>query len=565
MATRINTPFGSLHLPPRIAPSRSRPRWRPADHELVLGFALLAVALRLPFVTTPLLIDEAGYAYVAQHWSSGSGGIYGSQWVDRPPLLIALYAAAMFAFGEFGVRLLGMLAMAATVACCAAVAGRLGGREALVGAGIAAVAMTASPQFQGQGVNSEVPAIAFVSISIWCAVRALHDGRHVARFGFGAGLAASAAVLVKQSFVDGLAFGAVLLVAGALLGRALPHDERAVLRARLVRLAAGGIAGVTLATIVLVTWAIVWGPGIGALLDALYGFRIDARAAIESHGEQPQERRVLLLLVAIGSGILLLSAAVTFALTRIATRDRTAATLEHTILRIVAWGTLLGILWSWLAVTQGGNWWLHYLLQPVPFLSIGAGLAWGAAPRLPWTARIALGLVVASAAVAWTTTATRRVEVNSAHPAEVVGSWVGDAADPDDTVFVTWGHANVVLATGLRTPYDTLWSLPLRVRDPGGERVRSLLDSDAAPVWLVRWTSFRAFGLDAGDRLTDIVRRRYELVARPCGHKVYRRRDVPSKPLPPMPDAATCGIGAATEDLDDEVSKRVASIATAIA
>ncbi len=56
------------------------------------------------------------------------------------------------------------------------------------------------------------------------------------------------------------------------------------------------------------------------------------------------------------------------------------------------------------------------------------------------------------------------------------------------------GRADVQLASGLGSPYEHLWSLPARTRDPRSERLAAVLDGPRAPTWFLAWA-----GLDAWD------------------------------------------------------------------
>ena len=58
---------------------------------LVVGAVLL---LRVGYLTGPLAADEAGYLLVAESWRRGGPNLYGHYFVDRPPLLMALYRVA---------------------------------------------------------------------------------------------------------------------------------------------------------------------------------------------------------------------------------------------------------------------------------------------------------------------------------------------------------------------------------------------------------------------------------------------------------------------------------------
>ena len=53
--------------------------------------------------------------------------------------------------------------------------------------------------------------------------------------------------------------------------------------------------------------------------------------------------------------------------------------------------------------------------------------------------------------------------------------WLDDARQPGDTGVVAFGAPNILQATGLRSPYPDLWSLPVRVHDPELHDLTALL------------------------------------------------------------------------------------------
>src|SRR6476620_7187525 len=94
---------------------------------------LLALALRAPYAGTGLGSDEGGIAFIARQWPGGHGSLYGAYWLDRPPLLVALFKVAALG-GDLGVRALGAAAAVALVLAVwrlgVAVAGEEVGRTA---------------------------------------------------------------------------------------------------------------------------------------------------------------------------------------------------------------------------------------------------------------------------------------------------------------------------------------------------------------------------------------------------------------------------------------------------
>ena len=76
--------------------SRERPAWW-----ALAAAALASFVLHIPFLTTPLSVDEGGYGYVARWWASGAD-LYGDVWVDRPQGLLLLYRWARALPGSDG-------------------------------------------------------------------------------------------------------------------------------------------------------------------------------------------------------------------------------------------------------------------------------------------------------------------------------------------------------------------------------------------------------------------------------------------------------------------------------
>jgi hypothetical protein len=515
-----------------------------SDRRVLLVAVLVTLLLRLPFIGIPLGIDEGGYAYVATHWSHGSGGLYGGQWVDKPPLLIALYALSMPLGGQVGVRLLGCLAAVLVVLASADVAKRVAGRSAMRWTALVSAVLASSTAFQSQAVNAELLAIAGTTGTVWLVVRALTASslRRATAWGAGAGCAAMCAVLIKQSFVDGLVFAATALLAAALLGR----GRGGVRRPLLVLL--GGTLGVLFSLAVVGAWAELWGPGLGPMVDALYGFRVAARDAIESSPGTPGKRAMLFLTTSVLTGALALFAFVAIGLARIGARRETDDAERWRLVRSVALGLAAMGAFGLVAIVLGGNWWRHYLIQLVPMLSIGTGIVVAASgPRE--ASRTARGvrrwtLVVAVMTVlVWTGTVAWSSMKGLYTGQTAVGQWLQDAARPGDTALVTWGNANVLERSGLATPYGLAWSLPVRVRDPHLSDARALLNGPDAPTWIVEWIPFNSWKLDAGGEFRRVIHTRYERVSSICGKDVYRLRTGTGEPasLPSSPSRSTCG------------------------
>jgi hypothetical protein len=527
-------------------PRRARRAIELSDGQVLLACLATTLLLRLALVEVPLTIDEAGYAYVASQWGDAAGSLYGAQWVDRPPLLFALFALVE-PFGDLGVRLLGCVAAVTVVLACSATARVIAGPRAGRWAAIAAAVLASSPLLQGHVVNAELPAIAFVSVSVALLVRAFVPGRAVLPLAVGSGLAAACAVLVKQSFLDGAAFagafGLVLLVTAR-----GPELRRAIV-------AGGGfVAGAALALGAAAAWAELDGPGVRPLIEALYGFRVEALGVIRAYPNAPTHRAELLALLAVGSGLLLAYVGVMVALSSAAlSRDadvRAGGDLDARSHRAALVGLATLGAFELLAVLLGGNWWRHYLLQLVPVLAIGLGAVAAGTERGGWhrrpreLARIGCSMAIFATFAACIGTLALGIDGLHDDSERSVGEWLRATAEPGDTLLVTWGHANLLRETGMRTPYSLSWSLPVRVRDPRLDELRSVLAGSDAPTWIVRWNAFSSWDLDPDHGVAALVRRRYERVGEACGHKVYRLRGaapVDADTLAPMPTGTGCG------------------------
>src|SRR4051794_12866779 len=155
-------------------------------------------------LTRRLGADEGGFAMVAQHWHQGGGFLYGPQWVDRPPALIALFAAAEH-LGPYGVRLGACVLAVGLVAALAWAADAVGGRPAARWAAWAGFAFASSVLLQAQRLNGELAAAMCVTVSVGALLRAVRvSGTRTQTVVLGAlaGAAATLAVLLKQNFVD---------------------------------------------------------------------------------------------------------------------------------------------------------------------------------------------------------------------------------------------------------------------------------------------------------------------------------------------------------------------------
>src|SRR3954470_7006825 len=275
-------------------PWRRRIGTAPKTWVVVMASAVFLVWL--PFAARSLSPDEAGYLIVGGQWGHGSS-LYGDYWVDRPPVLIAIFEAADALGGAVPLRLLGAAAAVLTVVL-SGVLGRLAAPERrsapLLTAGAAAVCV-ATPLFGGSVVNGELLGLPFVvaGVALFVASAASRSSHRAELLACAAGAAGAIGALVKQSMVDVFVLGAVLAVTSSVARRRVPA------------LLAGAL--VTTALVLAAAWARGTVPS--DLWDAVVTFRIDAARELAGDSGDSPARLAELVGALAASGVPLLVAA----------------------------------------------------------------------------------------------------------------------------------------------------------------------------------------------------------------------------------------------------------------
>ena len=244
--------------------------------------------VHLAFLTYPLRVDEAGLALVGHGLvtSNGSGhSLYGNLWIDRPPLLVLLYGVAQLAAGSIGIRLIGLVAAVSLVAVVARLARELAGpRPVGYAAGFAAL-LASSPALGSSFAYPELVAAPLVAGAVLTLAPALL-GRPLPWWRWLlAGALAATALLIKQSFLDGI----VAVVVAAIVVRVGWRAAAAL---------AAGLAAPIVASF---AWAQLDGAGAGDLAYAMLGFRIDGLGALASSEVPMVDRFAQLGIVAIAA------------------------------------------------------------------------------------------------------------------------------------------------------------------------------------------------------------------------------------------------------------------------
>lgn len=277
-------------------------RWA-RRHSVALA-CLATLAVHLLSLTRQLGPDEGGFSMVARVWRDGGPFLCGSQWVDRPPGLIALFAVAQH-LGPYGERLTATLLAVALVAALAWAADAVGGASAARWTAWTGFAFGSSLFLGAQRLDGELPAAVLVTVSVAALLRAVRvsgSRTQTVLLGALAGTSAATAVLIKQNFVDALVFAAVLLAVGvATCANRLTYRPQ-----RVVITVAAFTAGFGVPVAATLSWATAHG-GIGTLAYAVFGFRTDASAVMAGWSwTAPLHRLGALAALAVLSGLLVL-------------------------------------------------------------------------------------------------------------------------------------------------------------------------------------------------------------------------------------------------------------------
>jgi 4-amino-4-deoxy-L-arabinose transferase-like glycosyltransferase len=458
---------------------------------------VLALAMRLPYLNVPLGPDEGGLSFIARQWGSGHGSLYGAYWVDRPPFLLGLFKLAVLD-GAIGVRILGAVAALALVTVTSLAAGALAGHRAARIAALLSAVFTGSVALAATGTPSELLAAVPAAASVGCLIAA--HRRQQSRWLVAAGACALTAPLVKQSFLDAGAAGAVFLVASAIHApRRLPRNA--------IAYAAGAL--IPLAALAVVLW--MARISAGDLAYALFGFRVDGLRTLAASSVPLQQRVAGLELPALGSGLVVALVVTPLALWRLRRDAVLAVTLG-------AW-LVAGVV----GVLLGGSYWPHYLIQ------LAAPAAVLAAAAL---ARARLGMrfvtVVAAAAIGIGFTAAGVPRIHRQPPRQAVltvARYLRGHARPGDTDYVMYAKANLDYYAGLPSPYPYAWSLMVRTIPTARSRLDHLLESSRRPTWVVGWERPDTWGMDPHGVTQRLLHDHYRQAAKVGGHRIYLRRD----------------------------------------
>lgn len=478
---------------------------RPTARQVVVLAALLAMTARFPGAFWPMRADEAGFTLVARHWDPQPDSLYGPNFVDRPPLVIALFKLGDLLGGPEVLRVVAAIGCGVAVISAAGIARHVAGLRAAAWTAVATAAVCANTLIDSIAAKGEILGVPVILASMWWSLRALD--RRSAGWAFAAGFLATLVLGLKQNLFGALAFGGVLLVVswwkGALDGR------------QVGRLGGAALAGASLPVLGTIAWTVAAGVRLETLWYTVYGFRGEATGVLVGGDvSAPATRAVVLagVVLACGIGLIIGGFLVHFP-------------GEWEFHPAVAAATLAVVVVDGLGLALSGSYWTPYAFALVPACALSAALLVRRRSRRGLAMRSVIVIAAASSLISvigWTAMAATGVSP----PTEArTGQAIDRAAEPGDTLVVFGGRADIQYASGLRSPYPYLWSLPMRTLDPRYRELLALVSGPDAPTWLVEWVGFDDWQGRAGERLQQVVEEHYVVVARSCGDEAIWLRE----------------------------------------
>ena len=224
-------PNGKLRFPQLASPAgRIVGRDGPTDVTLVIGLALVGVALRVLTIEEPFERDLMIYAAVADGWLRGAP-LYAEMWDHKPPGVHSLYAIAIWLFGLTPIAIFALNAAAFLVTLTGVLlaATRIGGSVAGLPAVLIWVVLGSDPLVQANQPNVEV----FLNASLIWAVALLLP--RPGGLGWRSIVGAGVLFLIASSFKQVAIFTALSTTIALILSeRSLARAGRAVLKYGLV-------------------------------------------------------------------------------------------------------------------------------------------------------------------------------------------------------------------------------------------------------------------------------------------------------------------------------------------
>lgn len=448
----IDVHVTSSAAPDRAAERRTRAFW------LVGLAALVAGLIRAPFIWTGLSTDEGGYAYVVQQWSRGAR-IYDTAWLDRPQGLLLTYRA-LLGINNSGwtIRLGVVLAGVILTVAIAASAWLLISRRAGVIAAFVFAVVGLAPHLEGMTLNGELLASVPSTISIALAAYWWRRSPRVWWL-LASGLFAGVALTMKQSGIDGVLVGVVIVVLAGFRWRSLLAFF-------------GAFAAPVLACVidgVVVGWSKYW--------TALLGYQLSAMGGDAANSTTRwRDFTVYVGSVALDLALLIVLAAIGF----------------RFVSRPARWVFGFWLLAGFIGINLGGSYWPHYYVQPLPALVVLVAATIAALPLATWRAVTAAVVVLPTLiwlAVLPFMSATHRSHTipydSLAARDDRIAAYVDRTTASSDPIYVMESEAYLYFAAQRVTPYPYLWGKPIQKIPDALPKMRAMFASSNRPKLII--------------------------------------------------------------------------------
>lgn len=143
----------------------------------VVGAALLALALRIPFISEPAYPGEGGYLLVADQWHGSGTALYGNLFVDRPPLLMLFWRAASAGGGVATARVLACLLVVVLVAGAGWAGHQVEGRRGAVWSSLVAATLASTLREPSRALGLPMTMSIVVIVPLWFATHTASSPR----------------------------------------------------------------------------------------------------------------------------------------------------------------------------------------------------------------------------------------------------------------------------------------------------------------------------------------------------------------------------------------------------
>jgi len=536
------SPTGST---PRPAPSISR-----RDIAWLGLVCLVALLVRLPFLTMPMIADEGGYAYATRGWLNGTGQLYDDLWISRPQGIFYLYAVIFETLGTdvVALRLAAWISACGTAIAVWTIARRWQPQPVPAIASLLFVVVTGSPSLEGYTANAEMFMMLPSAWCIWTLIKAA-ETEWSAHWLFPTGVLIGIATMLKPS-------GIVMLPVGLIATFAFTRSEGRDWRIP----AAWILAGVAMIGIpaLIHGWLLGWSDFIYATVTYRLTMQSSATVGVSHHLAAIGRLilRILPMLILIICVTLIAHRRDILRVLSMAMRAipvhpvREAARKIQYMIRhmgeppaerhLAVPGDRIGMLlrlWvlaSIFGIAMGGDWWAHYAIQiAAPFSIWFAEIVRAAAASVRrWLSRVIAAATVVVVLVPYWVIVLGSTEAMSnrlfSHPGyqaqDEIAAWLRENSEPGTPIFVAFDQAAIYYLADRPPAYRHLYDQELRALPGSYSDIISIIRSPERPLYIVSTRQPGPYP-DASRTFWQEVGQYYELETMIDGIPIYRARE----------------------------------------